>query len=144
MNRQCATCGTLLPEGARSPYCLPHYIEHQRERNRNKVRAHRERSRNAPPAPPNPDQPHLPNEVDLGWLDWMDADLGAKTRRMVELLNQGHATNETEVSELALWAFRRYDSIRAAFEERAHPLEGGDWQITNWGHFFESVRRVFT
>jgi hypothetical protein len=143
MNRQCVTCGTLLPEGARSPYCLPHYLEHQKERNRAKVRAYRERARNARPTPPNPDQPRLPTEVDLGWLDWMDSELGATTRRAVELLNAGCTTDEPEVIQLAVRALHRYDSIRDAIEARARPQQGGDWQITNWGGFFESVRKVF-
>jgi hypothetical protein len=144
MNRQCAACGTPLPVGARSPYCLPHYLEHQKERNRAKVRAYRERARNAPPSPPNPDQPHLPTEVDLGWLDWMDSDLGRTIRRVVGMLNGGRGTDDPEVIELAGRALQRYDSIQAAIEDRARPQQGGDWQITNWRGFFESVRRVFT
>jgi hypothetical protein len=140
MNPQCLTCGSLLPEGARSPYCLPHYLEHQKARNRAKVRAYRERARNGPP---NPDQPHLPTEVDLGWLDWMDPELGGTIRRVVGMLNGGRTTDDPEVIELAGRALQRYDSIQAAIEDRARPQEGGDWQITNWRGFFDSVRRAF-
>ncbi len=143
MMRQCGGCGTALTPKGRSPFCPQCWLKHQKMRNREKVRAHRQRARSATPArSESPPQPHLPTEVDLSWLDWMDPDVGAAIRRAVELLNQGRGTDDPEVSELALLALRRYDTIRDAIEARARTQEGGDRQTTSWRGFFESVRRT--
>jgi hypothetical protein len=143
MTGQCVVCQTPLPERARSPYCGPHFLEHKKERNREKSRRHRERESIYHP-PPKSEEHHLPTETDLGWLDWMDAELGATIRQVVDLLKQGRPGLDPEVAELALWGLHRFDSVRGVIEEKARPVEGGRAQFSNWNGYFESVRRVLT
>jgi len=142
MTRQCVGCGIALPDGGRSPRCLGCWTGHQKERNRAKVRAHRQRALNALNRLDATNRPHLPSETDLGWLDRMDAELGGTIRRVVEMRKGGRPPDDSYVLRLASEALHRFASIRGAIEDRARTREDGASQFTNWDGFFESVRKA--
>ena len=143
MIRQCMTCQTVLPERARSPYCLPHYLEHQKERNRAKSRRHRERESIYHPEPDAPPPGRLPNEEELEWLAWLDLGLAEPIQRIVELRAAGRTIADPEVQGLARAALERYDCLRADFDERATLRPDPQGHAAKWRGFFESIRGAY-
>ena len=140
MIRQCMTCQTVLPDKARSPYCLPHYLEHQKERNRAKSRRHRVRESLYHPEPDRQPQGRLPVEEELEWLAWLNLGLAEPIQRIVELRADGRTARDPEVVRLARAALERYDGLRADFEERATLRPDPQGYAAQWRGFFESIR----
>lgn len=136
MTGQCATCGTRLPEGARSPYCLPHYLEHQKERNRAKVRAHRARERSARPPP----QIQLPSDDSRKWLEDSDLGIAEPIGWISQLLAEGRSGTDPEIGEAARDGLARYDECRQEFEAWVAANPGPEGAADQWRAFFEAVR----
>jgi hypothetical protein len=138
MNRQCAGCGTVLPPERRSPHCEPCRVEYQRQRNREKVWAYRNRAREALANQTNPGESRPPNDEEFGWLEAVNPDLGVPIRRVHELLDQGRTVTDGEVARLALGALQEYDNTRELFEAEVTPET--EPIATSWRGYFESIR----
>jgi hypothetical protein len=136
MTGQCSTCGTPLPEGSRSPYCLPHYLEHQKERNRAKVRAHRARERAARPRPPI----QLPSDQSRDWLRASDLGIAEPIDSVSELLAAGRVGSDPEIGEAVRDGLGRYDQLRDQFEAWVAQTRGHEPEADEWRAFFEAVR----
>lgn len=143
MIRQCAGCGTCLLPERRSELCPSCWLDYQRQRNREKVRAFRARQRIevAPPAPS--DQNRLPTADEFQWLDGLDLGLAVPVSQASNLLDEGRGTDDPEVRELLVSMLARYDALRADFESRAASIPDPEDRAGGWRWFFESVRRVY-
>jgi hypothetical protein len=142
MTRQCAGCGTLLPEEGRSPRCPRCWAERERQRNLEKVQAFRQRRRDYRPTLNGPEGPHLPNKNDLGWLQWLNLDLVEPIRNVCELIRRGKAPYHDDVLAHARVALERYDGQREEFEARVlqAPQAANLWN--EWRSFFEQFREA--
>lgn len=142
MIHQCVGCGSVLPRERRSPRCERCWIDYQRQRNRAKVWAYRERARLARASSPTPEETRLPNEEELSWLQWLNLGLAEPIRRIVELVGSGRPESDPEVAQLAMGVLQRYDSLRRDFEERVRLRPDPTDLAASWRGFFESIRNV--
>jgi hypothetical protein len=137
MTRQCVGCGTLLPEEGRSPRCPPCWTEHEAQRNRSKVQAHREREKNARPRPPI----QLPSDQSRKWLRASDLGIAEPIDWVSELLRGGRPGNDPDIGEGVRDGLERYDRLRDQFEAWVAQTRGHEPEAAEWREFFEAVRR---
>jgi len=141
VTRQCVGCDTVLAPERRSPHCERCWVEYQRQRNREKVWAYRNRAREAlaNQAPVQESRP--PNEDEFAWLEAVGLGLHGPVRGAQDLLDSGRDVTDPEVRQLAYDALRQYDANRDAFETEVGPETEGI--AASWRGYFESVRRLF-
>jgi hypothetical protein len=142
VSAQCVGCGTVLPPERRSPRCPRCWMEYQRDRNRKKVRQYRARLREARVNVPAGGEERLPNEGELDWLYELGLGLSEPIDTMIELLRSGRKIDDPQVVQLAADALRRYDDLRADFDDRARSRSDPENLADSWRGFFESVRRA--
>jgi len=140
---QCVGCGTLIQPDRHSPYCPNCRPSHQLTRNREKVRAFRERVREAGAVSDVAPENRLPNEDELQWLDWLDQNLANPIRAVVERRAGGCGLDDPEVKEYALEALDDYDARRAELHEMAAQYPESKNVAEVWWGFFESIRRAY-
>lgn len=136
MTRQCVGCGTALPDEGRSPRCERCWIEHQKQRNRSKVQAHRARERSARPAL----TIQIPGDASRRWLRESDLGIAEPIDCISELLASGRDGTDLEIGEAARDGLERYDLNRQQFEEWVARSPGAEGAAAEWRAFFEAVR----
>lgn len=153
--RQCALCQSVLPAGWRPLFCSTCRPAYQRERNRAKVAAFRERRRSGAttyergserepstsPARPSEDSGRPPNESEINWLQGLNLGLAGPVRQAFDLLSAGRTIRDPEVQGLARWIVARYDLMRPMLDQRASLLPDPEHLAESWRGFFESMRR---
>jgi len=140
MARQCVGCGAILPLERRSPHCEVCRADYQRQRNREKVWAFRNRAREFRKRAAVANASRGPNEEELDWLAATDLGLEGPVRRVHELLDSGRNVSDPEVIQLAAAALRQYDACHNDFEAAVSPDSAA--LAASWRDYFESVRRV--
>jgi|HubBroStandDraft_1064217.scaffolds.fasta_scaffold12060_5 hypothetical protein len=138
--RQCVGCGTALAPERRSPHCERCRVDYQRQRNRGKVSAYRNRLREALASQANATESRAPNEEEFAWLGAINLGLEEPIRRVHELLKAGKGVSDPEVVQLARGALQQYDSLRNEFDTEV--TAESEAIAASWRGYFESIRKV--
>jgi hypothetical protein len=141
VTRQCVGCGSALPPERRSPHCEGCWPEYQRQRNREKVWAYRNRARQAIVNQPAAQESRPPNEDEFGWLEAVGLGLYGPVRGAQNLLDSGRDITDPEVRQLAWEALQQFDAYRDEFEAEVGPET--EQIAASWRGYFESIRRLF-
>jgi hypothetical protein len=140
MTRQCVGCSTVLPDPGRSPRCPRCRAEHDRARNKKKIRDYRQRTREYQPTLGGSEDPHLPTWPEIQWLNWLELDLADPVREVVGGIRLGTQPYHPEVVAHARIAVERYDGNREEFESRVLQQPGKADLWAQWRGFFEQLR----